>query len=328
MGIAVYFIWHILESVPLFYTILEEPMESFLRMLNAQMILLVYLAVGMYCMKVGLIDRDSKEKLVDIILRITLPCMIFNSFNNPLTPEVMKQTALILVVAVSISILSFLLGKVIYNKYPQKKKSILQYCTLVNNSGFLGMPMVYAVYGSEGLFAASIFIIPNRIFMWTAGLAMFTTADFRTKCKNILLNPCIVTVFLGIARRMTGFPVPEFLDTAIANTGAVTTPLSMMVIGTMLIGVPWKKLLEPSIFRLAFVRLIALPLVALFILNLIDAQPLLAGVSLILTGMPAGSTSALLAAKYGADEDYASRCIVTTTIMSLATIPVLMLFLK
>ena len=303
-------------------------MESFLRMLNAQMILLVYLAVGMYCMKVGLIDRDSKEKLVDIILRITLPCMIFNSFNKPLTPEVMKQTALILVVAVSISILSFLLGKVIYNKYPQKKKSILQYCTLVNNSGFLGMPMVSAVYGSEGLFAASIFIIPNRIFMWTAGLAMFTTADFRTKCKNILLNPCIVTVFLGIARRMTGFPVPEFLDTAIANTGAVTTPLSMMVIGTMLIGVPWKKLLEPSIFRLAFVRLIALPLVALFILNLIDAQPLLAGVSLILTGMPAGSTSALLAAKYGADEDYASRCIVTTTIMSLATIPVLMLFLK
>lgn len=328
MGIAVYFKWHILESVPLFYTILEEPMESFLRMLNAQMILLVYLAVGMYCMKVGLIDRDSKEKLVDIILRITLPCMIFNSFNKPLTPEVMKQTALILVVAVSISILSFLLGKVIYNKYPQKKKSILQYCTLVNNSGFLGMPMVSAVYGSEGLFAASIFIIPNRIFMWTAGLAMFTTADFRTKCKNILLNPCIVTVFLGIARRITGFPVPEFLDTAIANTGAVTTPLSMMVIGTMLIGVPWKKLLEPSIFRLAFVRLIALPLVALYILNLIDAQPLLAGVSLILTGMPAGSTSALLAAKYGADEDYASRCIVTTTIMSLATIPVLMLFLK
>ena len=303
-------------------------MESFLRMLNAQMILLFYLAVGMYCVKVGLIDRDSKEKLVDIILRITLPCMIFNSFNNPLTPEVMKQTALILVVAVSISILSFLLGKVIYNKYPQKKKSILQYCTLVNNSGFLGMPMVSAVYGSEGLFAASIFIIPNRIFMWTAGLAMFTTADFRTKCKNILLNPCIVTVFLGIARRITGFPVPEFLDTAIANTDAVTTPLSMMVIGTMLIGVPWKKLLEPSIFRLAFVSLIALTLVALYILNLIDAQPLLAGVSLILTGMPAGSTSALLAAKYGADEDYASRCIVTTTIMSLATIPVLMLFLK
>lgn len=257
-------------------------MESFSRMLNAQMVLLAYLAVGMYCMKEGLIDRDTKKKLVDIILKITLPCMIFNSFNKPLTPEVLIQTALIMVVAVAISILSFLLGKVIYNKYPQKKKSILQYCTLVNNSGFLGMPMVSAVYGSDGLFAASIFIIPNRIFMWTAGLAMFTTADFRTKCRNILLNPCIVTVFLGIVRRMTGYPVPGFLDEAVANIGAVTTPLSMMVIGTMLIGVPWKKLLDPSIFYLAFVRLIALPLVALFILNLIHAEPMLAGVSLIL----------------------------------------------
>lgn len=97
-------------------------MESFSRMLNAQMVLLAYLAVGMYCMKEGLIDRDTKKKLVDIILKITLPCMIFNSFNKPLTPEVLIQTALILVVAVAISILSFLLGKVIYNKYPQKKK--------------------------------------------------------------------------------------------------------------------------------------------------------------------------------------------------------------
>ena len=66
---------------------------------------------------------------------------------------------------------------------------------------------------------------------------------------------------------------------------------------------------------------------ALLILNIIQVEPMLAGVSLILTGMPAGSTSALLAAKYGADEDYASRCIVTTTILSLVTIPLLMLFL-
>lgn len=302
-------------------------MDSFTKMLNAQLILLVYMAVGMYCMKIHLIDQETKKKLVDLILKITLPCMIFNSFNKPLTPQILVQTAMILAVAFCISILSYLLGKVIYNRYPQDKKSILQYCTLVNNSGFLGMPMVSSVYGADGLFAASIFIIPNRIFMWTAGLAVFTTADFKTKCRNILLNPCIITVFLGLARRISGFPVPSFLDTAIGNIGAVTSPLSMMVIGTMMIGVPWKKLLEPSLFYLAFIRLIALPMVALLILNIIRVEPMLAGVSLILTGMPAGSTSALLAAKYGADEDYASRCIVTTTILSLVTIPLLMLFL-
>lgn len=302
-------------------------MESFNKMLNAQMLLLVYMAVGMYCMKQGMIDQHTKKKLVDIILKITLPCMIFNSFNKPLTPDVLLKAAMILFVAFCISILSFLLGKVIYNRYPAEKKSILQYATLVNNSGFLGMPLVASVYGADGLLDASIFIIPNRIFMWTAGLAVFTTSDFKTKCKNIFLNPCIIMVFLGLIRRMFGIPFPQFLDTAIGNIGAITSPLSMMIIGTMMIGVPWKKLLEPSIFYLSFVRLIALPLVALAILKCLNVDSMLAGLSLILTGMPAGSTTALLAAKYGADEDYASRCIVTTTLLSLITVPVLMLFL-
>lgn len=302
-------------------------MEHVAQMLEAQLILLAYMAVGIYCMKRGFIDANTKKKLVDLILQITLPCMIFNSFNKPLTPEILIQTAMILLVAFCISILSYLLGKMIYRRYPLEKRSILQYCTLVNNSGFLGMPMVASVYGSDGLFAASIFIIPNRIFMWTAGLSVFTTADFKTKCRNILLNPCIITVFLGLARRLSGFPVPVFLDKAIENIGGVTSPLSMMVIGTMLVGLPWKRLLEPSIFYLAFVRLLALPVAALALLNLLHVDPILTGVSLILTGMPAGSTSALLAAKYGADEDYASRCIVTTTLLSLATIPLLMLLL-
>ena len=74
-------------------------MDSFTKMLNAQLILLVYMAVGMYCMKIHLIDQETKKKLVDLILKITLPCMIFNSFNNPLTPQILLLTSMILAVA-------------------------------------------------------------------------------------------------------------------------------------------------------------------------------------------------------------------------------------
>lgn len=302
-------------------------MEGFINMVNAQLVLLVYLAVGVYCVRKHLIDPHTKKKLVDFILKITLPCMIFNSFNKPLTPEILKKTALVFLVAFCIALLSYFSGKILYNRYSQEKKSILQYCTLVNNSGFLGMPMVSSVYGADGLLYASIFIIPNRIMMWTAGLSLFTVSDFKTKCKNIFFNPCIIAVFLGLFRRIFTLPFPDFLDTAVSKIGAVTSPLSMIIIGTMLAGISWKSLLDPSIFYLTFVRLIGLPLVALALMKLLHFDPLLTGVSLILTGMPAGSTSALLAAKYGADEDYASRCIIATTIISLATIPILMLFI-
>ena len=67
-------------------------MEGFQNMVSAQLILLIYLGVGMYCRKKGMIDDRTKKKLIDLILKITLPCMIFNSFNKPLTPDILKKT--------------------------------------------------------------------------------------------------------------------------------------------------------------------------------------------------------------------------------------------
>ena len=84
--------------------------------------------------------------------------------------------------------------------------------------------MVSSVYGADGLLYASIFIIPNRIMMWTAGLSLFTVSDFKSKCKNIFLNPCIITVVLGILRQLFAVPLPEFLDKSIATSGQSLPP--------------------------------------------------------------------------------------------------------
>ena len=101
----------------------------------------------------------------------------------------------------------------------------------------------------------------------------------------------------------------------------------MFVIGAMMVGVSIPSLLEGSIFYLSFIRLIALPLTALALMRLCHMQELLTGISLILTGMPAGTTSVLLSMKYGVDADFASRCVVTTTLLSMITVPILLLFI-
>lgn len=302
-------------------------MGSLLSMLRSQLVLFAYMAAGVYAEQRGMLDEQSKRKLTALILQLTLPCMIFSSFNRPLTAEVLQRTGLAFLVALCIALLSLFLGKLLYCFYPREKRSILEYCTLVNNSGFLGMPLVSSVFGEEGLLIASIFIIPNRILMWTAGLSLFTESDFRTRLRNILLNPCIVTVYLGLLRRLLNPPFPSFLDTAVNRIGALTSPLSMMLIGTMLLGVRWRELLEPAIFYQSFVRLLVLPLTALGILHLLRCDPLVSGVSLALTGMPAGSTAVLLATQYGADERFASRLVVSSTLLSLFTAPFLMLLL-
>lgn len=301
-------------------------MDNFLKMLSTQAILLIYMCVGYYCSKRDIVDRHAQSKMTDLVLRITLPCMIFNSFSTHLTAELLKQASLCLAVAFFICFLAWLAGKWIYNMYPYEKKSILQYATLVNNSGFLGLPIVAAVLGERGLLLATIFIIPNRIFMWTAGMAIFTdTADKKGVVKKVLLNPCIIAVFLGLIRSVVEIPLPEFADKAVTSLGNATTPLSMLLIGTMMTELTLQSFKDWSTVYLGFVRLIALPLVTLVLMRLLAADEVMTACAVILTAMPAGSTTALLAEKYGADAVYGSKCVLTNTLLSLITIPLMTL---
>lgn len=301
-------------------------MDNFLKMLSTQAILILYMCVGYYCSKRKIVDRHTQSKMTDFVLRITLPCMIFNSFNTHLTPELLKQASLCLAVAFFVCFVAWLAGKWIYNMYPFEKKSILQYATLVNNSGFLGLPIVAAVLGDRGLLLATIFIIPNRIFMWTAGMAIFAeAADKKETVKKVLLNPCIIAVFLGIFRSLVEIPLPEFAAKALTGIGNCTTPLSMLLIGTMMTELTLQSFKDWSTVYLAFVRLIALPLVTLGLMRILGADEVMTGCAVILTAMPAGSTTALLAEKFGADAVYGSKCVLTNTLFSLITIPLMTL---
>ena len=95
---------------------------------------------------------------------------------------------------------SMLLGKLLYRRYPYEKSSILRYGTLITNASFAGMTIISGAYGQKALFYASVFIIPNRIFMWSAGISLFTQADLKTRIKNVVLSPGIIAIALGVLR--------------------------------------------------------------------------------------------------------------------------------
>ncbi len=255
-----------------------------------------------------------------------MPCMVFNSFNMDLTPEFMKEASFCLVIAFVVCSMGWLSGKICYNRYPLEKKKILQYATLVNNAGFLGLPIVSSVLGEEGLVLGAIFIIPNRIFMWTAGVSIFnTSADKSAAMKKVLVNPCMIAVYLGLLQAAVHAPIPEFLQKALTGLGNSTTPLSMVLIGSMMTALTLESFKDWSTVYYGFIRLILLPVAALGFMKLLGADDVLTACGVILTSMPAGSTTALLGQKYGADAVYGTKIVLTSVLFSLATIPLVTL---
>lgn len=303
-------------------------MGTFLKMANTQSILFLYILLGIFCRKTGLFDDHTRGKLTDFTLMITLPCMVFESFHMPFDLDILRRGGAALIIAFGMAAVALLAGGLLYNRFPAGERSVLQYGTLVTNSGFAGLPVVSGTYGEEGLFLASIFIIPTRILMWSAGLSLFEKGGSRwERAKKVLLNPAVIAVGLGLLRMVLQLPLPAFLDTALDHVGDCTSPIAMALVGAILADVRLGDVLEPKAFYLIFVRQIALPLLCLGVLKAFGTDPLTLGVSVALTGMPIGSTTAILAQKYGADAGFASKCVFLSTLSSLITVPLLTLLL-
>ncbi len=302
-------------------------MQSFITMAQIQGLLFVYMLVGYFVRKAKLFDEGAIRGCTNLLIYVLLPCMVLDSFHRECDIGQLIAAGRMLIVAFAASFLAILLGKLLYRRYPVEKQTIMRYGTLVANSGFAGLPMAKLAYGELGLFYASIFVIPTRIFMWSAGISMFTVTDRAERLRKVLLNPGIIAVVVGMAVMLLQIPIPTMVGNVIANLGDCTTVLSLVIVGAILAEVDVKSIFRLDVLYLSAVRLILMPLLVIVLCRVLAVDPTATACGAILTGMPVGSTTAILAKKYGADAGFASKCVFLSVVLSLITIPLLSLVL-
>lgn len=301
-------------------------MDSFISMILIQTELLIYMLVGIYARKIQIIDERGRQCLIDVLLKIALPCMVFASFNQHISAAQMISASMILLVSLAVCYGSSLLGKIFWRNMGKDKQSVLRYGTLISNAGFAGLPLVEKAFGSLGLFYASIYLIPIRIFMWTSGMSLFMGNGKKEIVKSVWLNPGIVAVFLGLVRMIWDIPLPGIMDSSIKAIGSSTTFLSMLIVGSILADVPMRGIWDKKVFEYTGVRLILIPGLILVVLKLIHFDSVATAAAVTLSGMPAGATTSLLAEKYGADHIFASKCVFLSTVLSVIIVPIFSIF--
>lgn len=296
-----------------------------MEMIELQIQIFLLAVVGYVLGKKQILNMETKDHLVDVVLMVMLPCSIVKSFEMELSPEILTTTLNILLISCGIQGFYWVWNHIFYKNVDEEQRICLKYATMVSNAGFIGMPVAAAVYGNLGLLYASVFLIPQRIFMWSYGLSMFTTVSGREVVKKIITHPCIIAVALGLVVMClytNGIYIPSALDDTIGQIGGCVTALSMMLIGAILSDVALKEMLNRTALVYSFYRLLLIPALVGLILWMLPLDILSIKVSILLTAMPAASTSTMLAEKYGRDYKFASELIMTSTILSLFTIPV------
>ena len=169
-----------------------------MKIISLQLEIFIIVIIGYIFARKGIITKEVRKKLTDIVIDLILPCAIIKSFMMKLTPEIIRDTVIIFIVSFVIQLSYSVFNRIFYNRFDDSKVIILKYETIVSNAGFMGLPIVESIYGQTGLLYASIALIPQRIFMWSAGLSLFTQTDSKNMIKKVAFHPCIIAVYIGL----------------------------------------------------------------------------------------------------------------------------------
>ena len=292
-------------------------------MMNVMLTMFVLMAVGLVVRKLNIVGKEGQKNLTDLVIDLVLPCNIIKSFMIEFSWDTMKTFGIVLIISVCIQFVCVISGKLLYRGIPEKQQKCLQYGTICSNAGFLGNPLAEGIYGSTGLSYASIYLIPQRIMMWSAGISIFTESPSKKELvKKVLTHPCIVACIIGVILMVTGLPLPGFLVTSISAISSCNTALSMMIIGMILAQVNYRKLLNWKVLYYTVIRLAVLPFLVYLPLHLLHTDTIVTGLCVILCAMPAGATTSILASKYDGDAEFATSMVVFSTLASLVSTPV------
>lgn len=312
-------------------------------MLNMQLMIFSLVIIGFGIRKKGIVGTEGRKNMVDLCLFVTLPFNIINSFLMEWDWGMLLSCAVALLLSVGYNAVSIVTSFICYRKEPHYRQKTLQYGTIVSNGGFLGNPIIEGIYGSNGLFYASIFMIPVRIVMWTIGMSVFMKgseenaapqaklkaekAGKNSLFRKVMTNPCIVAVYVGAILMGSKMTLPVFLENTISGISSCNTPLSMMLVGMMLAEMNPKGLLTKSVAFYTAVRLIVVPGIVFGLTAFLPIDPLLRGITVIIAAMPTPITAVLLSGKHGGDEQCAAGMLFVSTLLSLVTLPVWCMFL-
>jgi predicted permease len=296
--------------------------------INQVIILFFVIIVGVYARKRNIISADMTKKMSDLLLQVTQPLLIISSFQFEFSEEMLRNAALVLLMSLVIHLFSMLVARFIYIRYPERTRSVLKYITVFSNCGFMGFPVLESVFGSVGVFYGALYVIPFNVLALSYGVMVFTGKSDKDTIKKILSHPVIISVAVGMVLFLLQIQLPGPVAKAVSMVGSMTSPLSMLIVGALLAEIPFREMFSGiEVYVGSAVRLILLPLLLFGILSLLRLPEDVLRVCTILTAMPAAANTAIFAEKYDGAAGLASRLIGISTILSIFTIPLILLLL-
>ena len=282
--------------------------------------LFLMMLIGFIVARVGIVTPDFRKRLSAFTLSTAAPCIIISSVlsseSNP-----MKMIGAVGMAVFFFVIMSLFAGIIIRVLRPrQEERGLDQLMLIFTNVGFMGIPVVQSVYGSDGVALLSMFILIFNLFFFSYGVLLISSsAKFNWRS---LLNACIIAALIGLFFGITGWHLPAPVESTLASVGAMNTPLAMMVIGASVAHSDIRKALtNKRMYLICLLSMFLMPVLVLGVVMFMPVDPMLAGISVLMAAMPIAGNCAMLSDRYTPHDMTASHCVMVSTLLSAVSLP-------
>lgn len=292
-------------------------------------VMFILLFVGYFLYKKKLMGEEATRQLSNITISIINPIVIFNSYQTEFEPDMLYGLLCAMALALAAQGI-FVAAAHIAVRKGGENSPIERFAFAYSNCAFMGIPLVEAVFGSGGVFFLTAYITMFNLFMWTHGVCVMSSEKGGLKrLARVLVSPSMLAIALGLAAFFTGLRLPKIIQLPLDYLGATNTPLAMLVSGAtiakagLLGGFKQKRVYYVQIFKLVVIPVL---LAALFIpLRIFGVSGTVINVILIAAAAPTASATIMFSYKYGHDAEYAAHHFTVSTILSILTMPLILL---
>ena len=283
-------------------------------------IMALLMAVGIYLSRKGFLSPQGTKDLGAILLRIIIPCVIVKSYITTYSRERLLELAL----SAGLALVAFILAMGIAYLVYGKRRRIENFASAFCNAGFIGIPLAQAVIGDEGVFYMAASVALLNLFQWTYGVYIMTDRRDSISAKTIAKNPVVIAIVIGIALFLSRLPVPGIVTSTLGYIAGMNTPVAMILMGTYMAKLPWRKLLAKRAYGCVLFRLVIIPAVVLLVFWALPiSNQNVALAAYLAAATPVGANICVFAQQYDCDYEFSVVTVCLSTVLSIVTVPLM-----
>ncbi|UKK59774.1 AEC family transporter [Prevotella communis] len=293
--------------------------------------LFVIVVVGYAAGKLGYMGGDFDRKLSSLVINWTCPALILSSSMTGDLPD--RQYILPLL---GISVLTYVVLTALawgFSRLLTKRiehRGILSFAMVFGNVGFMGYPVVASIFGHQAVFYAAVLNVVNTFAVFTIGTMMITGgegSDRERFNKKVLYSTPMLSAYLSMLIVALGIDnIPGYVSQPLTMIGNITVPAALLIIGSSMSQLPLRALLgTPIVYATTLLRLAVLPLGVHFLCRALGFDPFVTNINTVVIAMPVATYGTILCLKYGRDTTLIAELTFITTLLSMLTIPLLVI---